>query len=358
MLYVYVITASVLVHLALLPVWVFWLSAKGLFEAGPVRTVCEKARQVAEAQRPCESALSCAEQRMQVALLEEAPDPEEKEKKEPEIVDMQTVVAPKDVEESEPPVDAKLASTVDSSVEKESVAKSDHYGLTSGASSPTVAKATTASQSRSREQEVGERAEHDPEQGKSVDVPELTEDDGGKKGVQAEPIDPLDDGKKGPDIVLPDFDSERLAAVGSDGGTVDYLNGVDEDNKTLLNRKRMSYADYLALEGSGQGKHEWLDGEILAMTGASPRHVLVTMNLGAALHRGLRGGPCRAWCRSSSSIRRAPASSATPARTRAGATSASVRGRPSRWPAWTSPSTRSTKEPTPCEALDGCGSSR
>ncbi|PJB48516.1 MAG: hypothetical protein CO108_02210 [Deltaproteobacteria bacterium CG_4_9_14_3_um_filter_63_12] len=255
MLYVYVITASVLVHLALLPVWVFWLSAKGLFEAGPVRTVCEKARQVAEAQRPCESALSCAEQRMQVALLEEAPDPEEKEKKEPEIVDMQTVVAPKDVEESEPPVDAKLASTVDSSVEKESVAKSDHYGLTSGASSPTVAKATTASQSRSREQEVGERAEHDPEQGKSVDVPELTEDDGGKKGVQAEPIDPLDDGKKGPDIVLPDFDSERLAAVGSDGGTVDYLNGVDEDNKTLLNRKRMSYADFFERVKQGVASH-------------------------------------------------------------------------------------------------------
>jgi len=254
-LYVYVITASVLVHLALLPVWVFWLSAKGLFEAGPVRTVCEKARQVAEAQRPCESALSCAEQRMQVALLEEAPDPEEKEKKEPEIVDMQTVVAPKDVEESEPPVDAKLASTVDSSVEKESVAKSDHYGLTSGASSPTVAKATTASQSRSREQEVGERAEHDPEQGKSVDVPELTEDDGGKKGVQAEPIDPLDDGKKGPDIVLPDFDSERLAAVGSDGGTVDYLNGVDEDNKTLLNRKRMSYADFFERVKQGVASH-------------------------------------------------------------------------------------------------------
>lgn len=255
MLYVYVITASVLVHLALLPVWVFWLSAKGLFEAGPVRTVCEKARQVAEAQRPCESALSCAEQRMQVALLEEAPDPEEKEKKEPEIVDMQTVVAPKDVEENEPPVDAKLASTVDSTVEKESVAKSDHYGLTSGAASPAVAKATTASQSRSREQEVGERAEHDPEQGKSVDVPELTEDDGGKKGVQAEPIDPLDDGKKGPDIVLPDFDSERLAAVGSDGGTVDYLNGVDEDNKTLLNRKRMSYADFFERVKQGVASH-------------------------------------------------------------------------------------------------------
>ena len=255
MLYVYVITASVLVHLALLPVWVFWLSAKGLFEAGPVRTVCEKARQVAEAQRPCESALSCAEQRMQVALLEEAPDPEEKEKKAPEIVDMQTVVAPKDVEENEPPVDAKLASTVDSTVEKESDANSDHYGLTSGASSPTVAKATTASQSRSREQEVGERAEHDPEQGKSVDVPELTEDDGGKKGVQAEPIDPLDDGKKGPDIVLPDFDSERLAAVGSDGGTVDYLNGVDEDNKTLLNRKRMSYADFFERVKQGVASH-------------------------------------------------------------------------------------------------------
>jgi len=118
-----------------------------------------------------------------------------------------------------------------------------------------VAKATTASQSRSREQEVGERAEHDPEQGKSVDVPELTEDDGGKKGVQAEPIDPLDDGKKGPDIVLPDFDSERLAAVGSDGGTVDYSNGVDEDNKTLLNRKRMSYADFFERVKQGVASH-------------------------------------------------------------------------------------------------------
>lgn len=256
MLYVYVITASVLVHLAFLPLWVFWLGAKGLFEAGPIPTVCEEARQMAEAQRPCESDLSCEDSHMQVALLEETPAPEEEEeKKEPEVPDLATVVAPEDVEESEePPVDAEYASTVDSSVEKEMVAKSDHYGRTSGAASPAVAKASTPRAAKTSEQQ-GDRSEHDPVQGKSVEVPELTEDEGAEKGDESEAIDPLDDGKKGPDIVLPDFDSERLAAVGSDGGTVDYLNGVDEGDKTLLNRKRMSYSDFFERVKQGVASH-------------------------------------------------------------------------------------------------------
>lgn len=55
----------------------------------------------------------------------------------------------------------------------------------------------------------------------------------------------------------------------------------------------MSYADYLRAEDNSELRHEFFGGELWAMTGATYNHALITMNLGAALHRALRGGPCR-----------------------------------------------------------------
>jgi Uma2 family endonuclease len=50
--------------------------------------------------------------------------------------------------------------------------------------------------------------------------------------------------------------------------------------------------DYLAWERQQETRHEYLDGQIFAMTGASRAHNLLCMNLAASLHQQLRGRPC------------------------------------------------------------------
>lgn len=54
-----------------------------------------------------------------------------------------------------------------------------------------------------------------------------------------------------------------------------------------------SMAEYLAFEQDGEQRHEYLNGEIVAMTGASEAHNVIAGNLFAALHGHLRGSPCR-----------------------------------------------------------------
>lgn len=56
---------------------------------------------------------------------------------------------------------------------------------------------------------------------------------------------------------------------------------------------RMSVAEYLELERMSSVRHEYLDGEIYAMSGASKRHNLVGNNLNDHLRPHLRGGPCK-----------------------------------------------------------------
>ncbi|MDQ1707208.1 MAG: hypothetical protein QOJ88_419 [Pyrinomonadaceae bacterium] len=41
---------------------------------------------------------------------------------------------------------------------------------------------------------------------------------------------------------------------------------------------------YLAIEREAQEKHEYLNGEIFAMGGASERHNLIVVNILAAIH--------------------------------------------------------------------------
>jgi Uma2 family endonuclease len=52
---------------------------------------------------------------------------------------------------------------------------------------------------------------------------------------------------------------------------------------------------YLALERESEIKHEYYDGEIFAMVGATEPHVLITGNLGYALKSQLRDRPCRVY---------------------------------------------------------------
>ena len=55
----------------------------------------------------------------------------------------------------------------------------------------------------------------------------------------------------------------------------------------------MTVAEYLQSEKNGTVRHEYLDGEIYAMSGASRRHNLIALNLCSLLRDRFRGGPCQ-----------------------------------------------------------------
>jgi Uma2 family endonuclease len=56
---------------------------------------------------------------------------------------------------------------------------------------------------------------------------------------------------------------------------------------------RLGVDDYLAGEEGGDIRHEYIDGQVYAMTGASDRHGLITGNIFAVLRPLLRGTPCQ-----------------------------------------------------------------
>lgn len=60
-----------------------------------------------------------------------------------------------------------------------------------------------------------------------------------------------------------------------------------------LRTTRVSVEDYLAGERVTEVRHEYVDGELFAMTGASRRHNTLVMNLSIRLGTHLEGGPCR-----------------------------------------------------------------
>jgi Uma2 family endonuclease len=60
-------------------------------------------------------------------------------------------------------------------------------------------------------------------------------------------------------------------------------------------RHRHTVEEYLRLERDALDKHEFHDGEILAMSGGTARHNLICMNFGAALNARLKGKPCRVY---------------------------------------------------------------
>jgi Uma2 family endonuclease len=56
---------------------------------------------------------------------------------------------------------------------------------------------------------------------------------------------------------------------------------------------RYTPEEYLAIDRHAEFKSEYIDGEIVAMTGASMAHNWIVANLGGELHSRLRGSPCR-----------------------------------------------------------------
>lgn len=58
--------------------------------------------------------------------------------------------------------------------------------------------------------------------------------------------------------------------------------------------RRYTHAEYVALENAAEFKHEFIDGQLWAMSGAHPRHNLISLNVGALFHRAFADGPCQA----------------------------------------------------------------
>lgn len=58
---------------------------------------------------------------------------------------------------------------------------------------------------------------------------------------------------------------------------------------------RMTADDFLAWEETQAEKHEFVAGEVFAMTGARREHVVVSLNIATALKQRLRGKSCHAY---------------------------------------------------------------
>lgn len=56
---------------------------------------------------------------------------------------------------------------------------------------------------------------------------------------------------------------------------------------------QLTALDYLAFERAAEGRHEWLNGQVYAMGGASPEHSLIVTNLARELSVALKQRPCR-----------------------------------------------------------------
>ena len=59
--------------------------------------------------------------------------------------------------------------------------------------------------------------------------------------------------------------------------------------------QHMTESKYLAFERASEIKHEYIDGHVYAMSGASESHNIITSNVIAALHSQLRGRSCKTY---------------------------------------------------------------
>jgi Uma2 family endonuclease len=57
--------------------------------------------------------------------------------------------------------------------------------------------------------------------------------------------------------------------------------------------RRYTVEEYFALEEVSEQRHEYFEGEVYAMSGATPRHNLIAQNCAFALRQGVRGKGCK-----------------------------------------------------------------
>lgn len=53
-------------------------------------------------------------------------------------------------------------------------------------------------------------------------------------------------------------------------------------------KKNITFEEYLDLEEKAESKNEYLNGEIVAMSGGTPNHSMISMNVGTAINNALR----------------------------------------------------------------------
>lgn len=57
-------------------------------------------------------------------------------------------------------------------------------------------------------------------------------------------------------------------------------------------KRKVTVDEYLAFEDNAKERHEFVDGQIYAMTGASNTHTVISLNIASALKSKLRGSGC------------------------------------------------------------------
>jgi Uma2 family endonuclease len=65
--------------------------------------------------------------------------------------------------------------------------------------------------------------------------------------------------------------------------------------RPLERPRHFTVTEYLRIEHDATDKHEFRDGEIIAMSGGTVIHSQITANVGGALWSRLRGSPCRVY---------------------------------------------------------------
>jgi Uma2 family endonuclease len=68
---------------------------------------------------------------------------------------------------------------------------------------------------------------------------------------------------------------------------------AEEAAMSTAERLQLTEREYLELERAADEKHEYVNGEAVAMAGASLRHNIITANISGNLWMQLRGKPCR-----------------------------------------------------------------
>ena len=64
---------------------------------------------------------------------------------------------------------------------------------------------------------------------------------------------------------------------------------------TMISGSEVSPEEYLLRERQAEYRHEYVAGQVLAMSGASRRHNLISVNMTRELSVGLKGSPCEVY---------------------------------------------------------------
>jgi Uma2 family endonuclease len=99
-------------------------------------------------------------------------------------------------------------------------------------------------------------------------------------------------------LQLPEGERESIATWLGNGSDTDSNYGVSEPALAYANSPAsplLTADEYLEFEQTADGRHEFVAGVLYAMAGPSKRHNRIALNLAAAFHGHVRGGPCDAY---------------------------------------------------------------